>query len=168
LLATNVLNLSKVENQTILSEKHSFGLGEQVRRCIIMLESKWEQKKITLNVDIQDIFYVGNEELLNQVWLNLLDNSIKFTPENGTISIVLKQTGNKAEFFLRDSGCGISSDNVRHIFDKFYQADTSHATAGNGLGLTLAQKIIKLHGGSITCKSELGAGTEFTVQLPLK
>lgn len=166
-LATNVLNLSKVENQTILSENYSFDLGEQVRRCILVLESKWEQKKILLSIDIQDICYVGNEELLNLVWLNLFDNAIKFTPESGTINIVLKLSDNYAKFFLRDSGCGICNDNLPRIFDKFYQTDTSHATVGNGLGLTLARKIVALHGGSITCKSELGVGTEFTVQLPL-
>lgn len=166
-LATNVLNLSKVENQAILSEKRSFDLGEQVRRCIILLESKWEQKKIILSVDIQDICYIGNEELLNQVWLNLLDNAIKFTPESGIINIALKQIDHNAEFLLRDSGCGISNDKLPRIFDKFYQTDSSHITVGNGLGLTLVQKIISLHGGSITCKSELGVGTEFTVHLPM-
>ena len=166
-LATNVLNLSKVENQTILTEKCFFDLSEQLRRCILMLESKWEEKKILLSVEIQDICYIGNEELLSQVWLNLLDNAIKFTPENGTLSITLKKTDDRAEFILRDSGCGISSDSLPHIFDKFYQADISHASAGNGLGLTLAKKIVELHGGSIFCKSELGVGTEFTIRLAL-
>lgn len=167
-LSTNVLNLSKVENQTILSDRQVYNLGEQIRRCILMLESKWEQKKLSLSVYVQDIRCLGNEELLSQVWLNLLDNALKFTPEGGKINVTLGLENGWAKFVLRDNGAGISADSAAHIFDKFYQADTSHAMAGNGLGLTLAKKIIDLHGGSIECKSELGKGTEFTVLLPLK
>jgi len=167
-LATNVLNLSKVENQTILTEKHEFNLGEQIRRCILMFESKWEQKNISLSVDIQDIMCLGNEELLSQVWLNLLDNALKFTPVGGNIRAMLRQKSDKIKFVLSDNGAGISADSVAHIFDRFYQADASHATAGNGLGLTLAKKIVQLHGGGIECKSEHGKGTEFTVIIPLK
>jgi len=167
-LATNVLNLSKVENQIILTDKQSFDLGEQLRRCILMLQSKWEQKKITLFVDIQDVRCIGNEELLYHVWLNLLDNAVKFTPNGGTIDVTLHNERENAVFRLRDSGYGISADAVEHIFDKFYQADTSHSTVGNGLGLTLVQKIVLLHDGSIVCKSIPDEGTEFSVQLPLK
>jgi signal transduction histidine kinase len=167
-LSTNILNLSKVENQTILSERQMFDLSEQIRRCILMLESKWEQKKLSLSVHLDDICYLGNEELLSQVWLNLLDNALKFTPEGGKISVTLRMKNEKAEFVLHDNGISISDDAAAHIFDKFYQADTSHSTSGNGLGLTLAKRIIVLHGGSIECKSNLGEGTEFTVLLPLK
>ncbi len=167
-LATNVLNLSKIENQNILSEKQPFELGEQVRRCIVLLQSQWEQKKIALSVDIQDIVCVGNKELLDQVWLNLFDNAVKFTPEGGTITVALTQTDQAAQFILRDSGCGISSEAIPHIFDKFYQAKASQITMGNGLGLTVARKIVELHGGSIRCHSESNKGTEFTVTLPLK
>ena len=167
-LSTNVLNLSKVENQTILSDRQAFDLGEQIRRSILMLESKWEQKKISLSVYVQDILCLGNEELLSQVWLNLLDNALKFTPEGGKISVTLGVENERAKFVLRDNGMGISADYVAHIFDKFYQVDTSHATTGNGLGLTLVKRIIELHGGSIECNSRLGKGTEFTVLLPLK
>lgn len=167
-LATNVLNLSKVENKTILTDKHSFNIGEQVRNCILLLQSKWEQKRILLTVEIKDVWCCGNEELLYQVWLNLFDNAVKFTPEGSTIGVMLDEVDGKAVFTLRDSGDGISADAVEHIFDKFYQADTSHATAGNGLGLTLAQKIVLLHDGSIVCKSVLGEGTAFIVELPIK
>lgn len=167
-LATNVLNLSKVENQTILSDRQIFNLGEQIRRCILMLESKWEQKKLSFSIYVQDIRCLGNEELLSQVWLNLLDNALKFTPEGGKISVTLGMESERAKFILCDNGTGISADAAAHIFDKFYQADTSHAMSGNGLGLTLAKRIIELHAGSIECKSKLGEGTEFTVLLPLK
>ncbi len=167
-LATNVLNLSKVENQSILSEKHLFNLGEQVRRSILLLEPKWEQKKLSFSADILDVRCVGNEELLSQVWLNLIDNAVKFTTEGGKISVTLRPEKDRVKFVIRDSAAGISPDSMARIFDKFYQADESHATEGNGLGLTLAEKIIKLHGGDIECKSKRGEGTEFTVTLPLK
>lgn len=166
-LATNVLNLSKVENQSILSEKQTFDLGEQVRRCIVLLQSKWERKQISLSIDVQDIFYVGNEELLEQVWLNLFDNAVKFTPEGGVITITLKQTNQTAQFILQDSGCGISGDDIEHVFNRFYQADALQAVKGHGLGLAVAQKIVKLHGGDILCHSEANKGTEFIVTLPL-
>ncbi len=167
-LATNVLNLSKVENQRILSDKHLFNLGEQVRRSILLLEPKWEQKKLSFSADILDVRCVGNEELLSQVWLNLIDNAVKFTPEGGKISVTLRQENDSVKFVILDSGAGISPDSVARIFNKFYQADESRATEGNGLGLTLAEKIINLHGGSIDCKSEPGEGTKFTVILPMK
>lgn len=167
-LATNVLNLSKVENQTILTDKLAFDLGEQIRRCILMLESKWNNKNISLSVHLQDIICLGNEELLSQVWLNLLDNALKFTPEGGNITVSLGTENGKVIFVLRDNGTGISADAAAHIFEKFYQADTSHTTSGNGLGLTLAKKIVELHSGSIVCRSWLGEGTEFTVTLPIK
>ncbi|MBP8639992.1 MAG: HAMP domain-containing histidine kinase [Oscillospiraceae bacterium] len=167
-LATNVLNLSKVENQQILTDKLTFDLGEQIRRCILILEPKWNNKNISLSVNLQDLQCFGNEEFLSQVWINLLDNALKFTPEGGKITVALGTDNEKAKFVLRDNGAGISEDAATHIFDKFYQADTSHAAEGNGLGLTLAKKIVELHGGSIACKSRLDEGTEFTVLLPLK
>jgi len=167
-LATNVLNLSKVESQTILADKQAFDLSEQIRRCILMLESKWNNKNISLSVHLQDIKCLGNEELLSQVWLNLLDNALKFTPEGGKITVTLGADNDKVKFVLQDNGAGISSDEAEHIFDKFYQADASRTTEGNGLGLTLAKKIVELHGGNIACKSKLDEGTEFTVLLPLK
>jgi signal transduction histidine kinase len=165
-LATNVLNLSKIENQTILSETNRFNLTEQVRRCILMLESKWEAKDIELSLAADEIYFVGNEELLNQVWLNLIDNAVKFTKNGGSVGIALKQAINQVTFTIWDDGEGISDEAVRHIFDKFYQGDISHASAGTGLGLTLVKKIVELHKGTISCKSEPEAGTEFTVELP--
>jgi signal transduction histidine kinase len=167
-LATNVLNLSKVENQTILTDKQPFALGEQLRRCILMFEPKWTQKALALSVDIQDMLCSGSEELLSQLWLNLIDNAVKFTPEGGEIDVSLMREGDTAHFVLCNSGPGIRPEDASHIFDKFYQADRSHGTAGNGLGLTLAKKIVLLHGGGIGCDSRPGGGTTFTVTLPLK
>ncbi len=165
-LATNILNLSKVENQTILTNQQSFDLGEQVRRSILALETRWEQKHIELALDVPDLAYVGNEELLNQVWVNLLDNAIKFTPDGGQIAVTVKREDSRTLVVIRDNGCGIDSEALPHIFDKFYQAHAALGAQGNGLGLALAKKIVALHGGKIGCISTLGVGTEFTVFLP--
>ena len=167
-LATNVLNLSKIENQKILSETHRYNLAEQVRRCILMLETKWEKKDITFSLDIDEIMFTANEELLSQVWINLLDNAIKFTPNGGEISICLKARAEQLYFSIRDNGCGLAEEAARHIFDKFYQADPARSGLGNGLGLTLVKKIIELHGGTIVCSSEQEGGTEFVIQLPVR
>jgi len=165
-LADNILDLSRVEAQTIVSDKRPFDLTEQVRRCILLLEQKWSKKTLSLSLDLQEVYYTGNDKMLTQVWLNLLDNAIKFTPESGEISITIAEAESHITICLRDSGCGISQKAVSRIFDKFYQADISHATQGNGLGLAIARKIIELHGGAIHCQSELGCGSEFTVTLP--
>lgn len=167
-LATNVLNLSKVETQKILSETCKYNISEQIRRCIVLLETRWEEKNITFSLDIDEVFFTGNEELLSQVWINLLDNAIKFTPNEGEIWVSLKVVSNQLIFSIRDNGCGIGEDAAKHIFDKFYQADTSHASMGNGLGLTLSKKIVELHGGTISCYSEENRGTEFVILLPFK
>ena len=166
-LATNVLNLSRVEKQTILASRERFDLTEQVRRSVLLFESKWEQKRLTLSVELDEVSLVGDEELLSQVWLNLIDNAVKFTPDGGCVDIRLKKSGEMAMFSISDDGYGISEEAQRHIFDKFYQGDLSHASSGNGLGLSIARRIVLLHGGDIRCKSEEGAGTEFTVELPL-
>lgn len=166
-LATNVLNLSKIETQSILTEKQVFNLGEQVRRCILLLDAKTEKKNIDLSVDIEDIMLKGNKEMLSQVWVNLFDNALKFTPENGEITVSAKKIGNEAVVMIKDNGCGINDEAIKHIFDKFYQADTSHATGGNGIGLTVVKKIVDLHEGEIECKSSVGRGTTFKVFLPL-
>ncbi len=166
-LATNVLNLSRVEKQTILANRTRFDLTEQVRRCILLFENKWEQRKLNLSVELDEVTLDGDEELLSQVWLNLIDNAVKFTPEGGCVEIRLQKTDSRAVFQIRDDGYGISEEAQRHIFDKFYQADASHSAPGNGLGLSIARRVVTLHNGDIRCKSEEGAGTEFTVELPL-
>ena len=166
-LATNVLNLSRVEKQAILASRARFDLTEQMRRCILLFESKWEMRKLNLNVELDEVTLEGDEELLSQVWLNLIDNAVKFTPEGGCVDIRLQKNDRTAVFVIRDDGYGISPESQRHIFDKFYQGDLSHAASGNGLGLSIARRVVTLHGGDIRCQSEEGAGTEFTVELPL-
>lgn len=164
-LATNVLNLSKVEAQNSLGEVSRFRLTEQIRQCILLLEPRWAAKDISFSIEMEELRYVGNEELLSQVWINLLDNAVKFTPEGGTIAVRAVRQGEALRIDIQDSGCGIEEEALRRIFDKFYQADISHATAGNGLGLTLARRIVELHGGEITCTSSQGQGTTFSVLL---
>ena len=165
-LATNVLNLSKVEQQVILADRRGFDLTEQVRRCILLFENNWEKKHLTLSDDLEEVAYFGSDELLSQVWLNLIDNAVKFTPQGGGIAIRLSQDAERVRFTITDDGCGIGADAIGRIFDKFYQGDPSHTASGNGLGLAVAKRIVQLHGGEISCRSLEGVGTEFSVELP--
>ena len=166
-LATNVLNLSKIEQQVILTDQKEFNLTEQVRRCILLFENKWEKKHLSLTVEMEELSYIGCEELLSQVWLNLIDNAVKFTPQGGGIGIRLSRADGSIRFVITDDGCGIRQEAVGRVFDKFYQADPARAGNGNGIGLTVARRIAELHGGTISCRSEEGVGSEFTVTLPL-
>lgn len=167
LLATNILNLSNIENKTINTSKSTFDLSEQIRQSILLLESKWSIKNVEINIDLDETKYIGNEELLKQVWVNLIDNSIKFTNNGGKIDIQLMSFEDSKVFKIRDTGIGMSQKTKKHIFDKFYQGDTSHTIEGNGLGLTMVKKIIELHNGLIEVKSQLNKGTIITVTLPL-
>ena len=166
-MATNVLNLSRVENQTIVADKTPFELSEQVRRAILLLQNSWERKGIHLEIELSEMEILANSELLNQVWVNLIDNAIKFSNPQGRIVVRLVRNEGFAEFTVRDYGMGIAEKDVPHVFDKFYQGETARAVPGNGFGLTLAQRIVQLHGGEIACTSKLGRWTEFTVRLPL-
>ena len=166
-LATNVLNLSKIETQVILKDIQRFNMGEQIRQSILLLDSKFESKNILLDVNIQDCYINGNKEMINQVWVNLLDNAIKFNNKNGMVSINMKREEDNILITIIDTGVGINKEAINKIFDKFYQEDTSHATNGNGLGLSIVKKIIELHGGTIQCDSIVSKGTKFTVTIPL-
>lgn len=165
-LATNVLTLTTLENINIISSKQEFDLSEQIRRSVLMLESKWSDKNLEMLIDLDEITYNGNEDLLSQLWINLIDNAIKFSPNKGKITIKLKSYTDNIEFSVMDNGYGMDQESQNHIFDKFYQCDKSHSTAGNGLGLSIVNKIVKLHDGEITLKSKVGVGTAFTISLP--
>ena len=167
-LSTNVLNLSKVENQVILNDINEFNVSEQIRQSILLLDTKFENKNISLDISIEDAYICGNKEMLNQVWLNLLDNSIKFNRINGIVSVTVRKLDKSIIVVITDSGIGVSRSSITRIFDKFYQEDTSHSRNGNGLGLTIVKKIIDLHGGTINCNSIQGKGTKFTIILPIK
>lgn len=168
ILVTDILQLSRFENQKIVANKKSYNLSEQLCRCILGFEQVWEDKNIELNSDLDDGLELNSDEnLLDIVWNNLISNALKFTPENGTVEIMAKKSDGYAVVTVKDNGCGMSDHDVKHIFDKFYQADTSHATKGNGLGLALVKEIITLIQGEITVDSSQGIGSVFTVKLKL-
>lgn len=167
-LALNVLTLSKLDTQVILQDISKFNIGEQLRQCILILDSKFDKENIELHVNIEDYYIKGNKEMLNQVWLNLLDNAIKFNKENGIITVSMNKDSENVYVDIADSGKGISEEAICKIFDRFYQSDESHSTKGNGIGLAIVDKIIKLHSGTITCKSLVNEGTKFTITLPIE
>ncbi len=165
-LVGNILLLSKVNNQTISLKASTFRLDEQVRQSILALESKWEKKEIEFDIDLDEIEYTGYENLLSHVWLNLIDNAVKFSPQNGQIRIRLKQLDGSVTFSIWDNGLPIPEADIDRIFNKFYQGDNSHASEGNGLGLALVRKIVAAAHGTINVTSSEDAGTEFVVTLP--
>jgi len=164
-LVGNILLLSKIDNQAILPKGNPFRLDEQIRQSILALEPEWEKKDIEFDVEMEEITAGGNENLLLHVWNNLIGNAVKFNPRGGMVWIRLRRQGDKAVFEIDDSGPGISGEAQKHIFDKFYQADSSHREEGNGLGLALASRIVSLHGGSISARNLPGGGCRFTVEL---
>jgi Signal transduction histidine kinase len=166
-LSSNILMISHLENKEIITEKTEYRLDEQIRQAVLLLEPLWENKKLDLNIELDPAVYFGSEELLMQVWINLIGNAIKFTPRNGEISILLKKSPRTLSIFISDTGIGMSPDEQKHIFDKFYQADRSGRTDGNGLGLSLVKRIIDLSRGSITIQSEANVGSSFIVNLPI-
>ena len=167
-LTGNILNLSRLEQQEIISEKSDFRLDEQVRQVILLLEPLWAEKNLDMNIQLDELFFNGNQALLHQVWLNLLSNAIKFTPSGGSIHVLLSKHDSNIQVSIRDTGVGISENAQKHVFDKFYQGDEARSTSGNGLGLALAKRIVDLCGGSITVSSSDGLGSEFIVELPAK
>ena len=166
-MASNVLLLSKLENQTIVTDREDYRLDEQLRRCVLLLEKQWSEKDLELDLELEEVVYRGNEEMMNHVWVNLLNNAVKFSPAGGTLRVRLRREGNEAVCTVGDEGPGMDGDTRRRIFEKFYQGDTAHATEGNGLGLSLVKRIVDLCGGSIEVDSAPGRGSAFTVRLPL-
>lgn len=164
-MATNVLNLTKVENQTILSDITTFNLSEQIRSCILMLEKKWSAKNLEIYADFGEHEISANESLLKQVWINLLDNAVKFTPESGKITICISQQLSELTVSIQNSGSEITTKDQKYIFNKFYQGDTSHSSEGTGTGLAIVKKVIELHEGKIFAISDDGQ-TTFSVQIP--
>ena len=166
-MATNILLLSKLENQAIVTDRTEFWLDEQLRTCLLVLEKQWGPKDIELNIDLDAVKYCFNEDMLSQLWLNLFSNAIKFTPKGGCISCSLKADGQNVTVVISDNGIGMDEDTRAHIFDKFYQGDTSHTGDGNGIGLTIVSRVLVLCKGKIEVESEVGAGSRFTVTLPV-
>lgn len=164
-MATNVLNMTKVENQTILSDVTRFNLSEQVRDVLLLLENNWTKKNIDLQPDFDEFEIEANEELLKQVWINLIDNAVKFAPRCGTVALDIAEAGESIAVTVSNTGKDIDPEKLPKIFNKFYQADESHAGEGNGIGLAIVKRVVDLHGGKVTVKSQNGM-TSFTVELP--
>ena len=166
-MASRILLLSKYENLSIVTEKTSYDLDEQIRHCILLLEKQWDEKGLELDIELDTVRCYSNEEMLSQLWVNLLGNAVKFTPHGGTVGVSLRQEGEMAIVKVTDTGNGIPDDVRAHIFDKFYQGDTSHKSEGNGIGLTLVHRIVELCNGTIEVESTVGEGSTFTVRLPV-
>ena len=166
-MASNVLLLSKLENQTIVTDREDYRLDEQLRRCVLLLEKQWGEKDLEPDIELEEIIYRGNEEMMNHVWVNLLNNAIKFSPRGGVLTVRLAREGGEVVCTVGDQGPGMAEDTRRRVFEKFYQGDTAHATEGNGLGLSLVKRIVDLCGGSVSVESAPDSGSTFTVRLPL-
>jgi signal transduction histidine kinase len=143
-MSANVLLLVKLENQQFIPEQKEYELDEQIRNCIILLEKQWSKKNIDINLELKPVKIFGNMEMLSQVWINLIDNAIKYTDENGHITITCCETANDILFKISDNGIGMDNYTLKYIFDKFYQGDTSHSQHGNGLGLSIVKRILDL------------------------
>lgn len=166
-MTTNVLNLSKYENQGILTDKTRYNLSEQIRECVLSQENKWREKKLSLALDFDECFIVGNMGMLHQVWTNLLSNAVKFASVGGQLNVRITNEDASVVVEVENSGSHIAEEDLQRVFNKFYQADSSHAKEGNGIGLSIVRSIVLLHGGVVTASSNDDL-TNFKVILPQK
>ncbi len=164
-MATNVLDLTNVENQAILKDMMEFNLSEQIRSCILLLSEKWEEKAIEFSLDFHEHNICADAELLKQVWINLLDNAIKFTPYGGFVEVKMTEAEGALTVSIMNTDSEIAPEHQKKIFNKFYQADESHASEGNGIGLAIVKRVTELHGGTVAVESQNNT-TTFTVTLP--
>lgn len=165
-LSTNVLNLVKIENQNILTDVKPVNISEQIRTSILLLEKKWTDKDLYVSADFSEFFCAANEELTKQVWINILDNAIKYADKRGLIEVIIRQEQNTLYVSIKNTGSEIGAETQKRIFDKFYQGDASHSSEGTGIGLAISKKIVELHNGAIRVDSGLNH-VIFTVELPL-
>lgn len=167
-LIANILRLNKLDNQEISLPKEPYDVCKQLCDCALQFEDLWERKNITFTADIEDKAMLhADEGMLEIVWQNLLSNALKFTESGGKVDLVQTSDSDSITVCVSDSGCGMSEETTRRIFDKFYQGDTSHSSEGNGLGLALAYKVVSRLGGTLSVVSELGKGSTFTATIPI-
>ena len=172
-MSSNVLLLTRLENQEIMPDITSFSLDEQLREAILLLEKQWSDKDIELELDLPYIMISANEEMLSHVWINLIGNAIKFSDKGGRLAVTCRHIGDRVQVTIADNGVGMDKATCERIFDKFYQGESSgsaqpsHSTEGNGLGLPLVKRILELSRGKISVKSRPGEGSTFTVELPV-
>jgi signal transduction histidine kinase len=169
-ITEDLLRMASLESDKVKFEPKSYRLDNQIRSLILACEPQWMEKRLNMDISFEEVSITADEDLLSQVWMNLLHNSIKFTPPNGQICVELHQQPDKIEFKIKDTGTGILEDDQVHIFERFYKADTSRTNSGggSGLGLSIAKKIIEMHKGTIEVESKAGVGTTFTVSLPME
>ena len=165
-MTTNILLLSKVENQKMLIDIEDINISEQIRRCILLLNKKWEKKNLNLDLDFDEYYIKGNIDLLENVWINILDNAIKFADENGSISVNINSNNKYIFIKIENTGSEIKEEDKEKIFEKFYQVDTTHFKEGNGVGLSIVKKIVELHNGEIKVES-INNITAFIIKLPI-
>lgn len=164
-MMTNILKLNRLEKQQIYPKTEEYDLGEQLCECLLAYETVWEKKNIEIETAIEESVKINADgELLSLVWNNLFSNAFKFTPEGGTVSVTLETDEEYAIVHVKDTGCGMTAEVGAHIFEKFYQGDTSHATQGNGLGLALVKRVVDIMQGEIGVESAPGLGSTFTVK----
>jgi len=165
-LITNILKLNKLENQQIFPQHQEFDLGEQLCQAILGFEDAWEEKNLEIETQLQEnVRLKSDPELLSLVWNNLISNAVKFTPEGGSVRVEMKAEPGCVTVIVSDTGCGIKPEVGKHMFEKFYQGDTSHASQGNGLGLALVKRVMDILGGEIGVESVWGQGSTFTVRI---
>ncbi|MFV0946098.1 two-component sensor histidine kinase [Bacillus pacificus] len=167
-LSQNLLKLTLLESEEYTPERATYRLDQQLKQIVLNSEPLWAEKEIELELNLEKVHITADQESMSQVWINLIHNSIKFTPNGGTITIQLKEYEKVVEVRIRDSGIGISKEQKQHIFERFYKADSSRnrAYGGSGLGLAIVKKVLDLHQGEIKVESEEGSGTEFIVRIP--
>ncbi len=164
-MTTNILNMTKLENQSILMDKTTYNLSEQLRRCVLSFEKAWTEKELEIKMQLDEYEINGNEDFLKQVWVNLLDNAIKFSNKGGELKVKAYAKEGKIIVSITNYGVTIPKENLNKIFNKFYQVDQTYSKQGNGIGLSIVNKIVELHQGTISVESENDL-TTFTVSLP--
>ena len=165
-LAGNSLLMSRLDTQKIIPDKKPFSLDEQLRRCSILLSGQWTEKDLDMTMDLDEAVYVGDYDLMQHLWINLLTNAVKYTPKGGSITVTLKNEEKFIAVSVADTGKGIPPEDRERIFDKYYQTDKSHSKRGLGLGLAICKRIVQLCNGTLEVESEVGVGSTFTVRLP--